>query len=80
MVNLTSSYWLGGLLLPMYLLWICRTCLFLWMGKTVRGYLGHLNLGLKYMLKDKNACKYLSESGLINVERVVTIVSTLTNC
>lgn len=80
-VNLTSSYWLGGLLLPMYLLWICRTCLFLWMGKTVRGYLGqHLNLGLKYMLKDKNACKYLSESGLINVERVVTIVSTLTNC
>lgn len=36
------------------------------MEKTVRGYLGqHLNasLGLKYMLKGKNACKYFSESG-----------------
>lgn len=32
----------------------------------MRGYLGqHLNasLGLKYMLKGKNACKYFSESG-----------------
>lgn len=52
--------------MPMYLLWICRTCLFLWMEKAVRGYLGqhlNINLGLKYILKGKNACKYFSESG-----------------
>lgn len=55
---------LMGVLLPMYLLWICRTCLFQWMEKTVRYYLGqHLNLELKYMLKDKNACKYFSGLG-----------------
>lgn len=50
--------------LPMYLLWICRTCLFLRMEKPVRCYLGqHLNLELKYILKDKNACKYFSGLG-----------------
>lgn len=50
--------------LPMYLLWICRTRLFLRMEKPVRCYLGqHLNLELKYMLKDKNACKYFSGLG-----------------
>lgn len=55
---------LMGVVLPMYLLWICRTCLFLRMEKTVRCYLGqHLNLELKYMLKDKNACKYFSGLG-----------------
>lgn len=50
--------------LLMYLLWICRTCLFLRMEKPVRCYLGqHLNLELKYILKDKNACKYFSGLG-----------------
>lgn len=36
------------------------------MEKTGRGYLGqrlNINLGLKYMLKGKNACKYFSELG-----------------
>lgn len=31
---------LMGVVLPMYLLWTCRTRLFLWMEKTVRCYLG----------------------------------------
>lgn len=55
---------LREVVLPMYLLWICRTCLFLQMEKPVRCYLGqHLNLELKYTLQDKNACKYFSGLG-----------------
>lgn len=59
-------YWGGGLLLPVYLLWLYRTRWFLWMEKPVRGYLGqhvNINIGLKYILKSKNACKYFSGLG-----------------
>lgn len=83
-VNLTSSRWLGGLLLLVYLLWIYAGCVYSCRWKTVRGYLGqhlNINLGLKYMLKGKNACKYVFlNQGLVNRARVVPIVSAIAKC